>query len=229
MAIKILLLEDDPNLGLIVQEHLQHNEYDVALAVNGKDGLEMYKRGSYDLCLVDIMMPAMDGFTFVEEVRKTDDNTPLIFLTAKSLKEDKIRGFKAGCDDYVTKPFSIEELLLRVRAVLKRVRREEGESSLTKFKIGSFEFDSRKQILKSEGAEFNLTARESELLRILCLSKNKTVERNEVLNKIWGDESYFSGRSMDVFISKLRKYLKSDSRIDIKNIRGRGYKLVVSK
>jgi len=226
MSYKILLLEDDPNLGMIVQEHLQMNGCDVRLCVNGQEGFALYKKKSFDLCLVDVMMPKMDGFTFARQVREINENIPLIFLTAKSLKEDKIEGFKIGCDDYITKPFSVEELLLRIQAVLKRTGGSNNQE-LTCFEIGLYTFDSNRQILKSKKAEYNLTSKESELLRLLCLNQNKTLSRNIALRNVWEDESYFSGRSMDVFISRLRKYLKDDPHIEIVNVHGKGFKLVV--
>jgi DNA-binding response OmpR family regulator len=228
MSFKILLLEDDPNLGVMVQEHLQMNGYDVTLCVNGEKGILAYKKQQFDLCLVDIMMPKMDGFTFARKVRENDTNTPLIFLTAKSLKEDRIAGFKIGCDDYITKPFSVEELILRVQAVLKRTGKSDDQENLTYFEIGEYIFDSKKQILKGKREDFNLTSKESELLRLLCLNQDNTLERNVALRKIWNDDSYFSGRSMDVFISRLRKYLKDDSRIEIINVHGKGFKMVIS-
>ncbi len=224
---KILLVEDDPNLGFIVQEHLQLNGYEVTLCVNGKEGLAVFKKGSFDLCLADIMMPQIDGFTFAGELRRKDSDIPLIFLTAKSLKEDKIEGFKIGCDDYITKPFSVEELLLRIQAVLRRVQGTNRDDGRSEFEIGRFTFDSSKQVLVGKGKTVKLTSRESELLRLLCLHQNRTLERNIALRQIWGDEGYFSGRSMDVFVSKLRKYLKDDPRVEIINVHGKGYKLII--
>lgn len=226
---KILLLEDDPNLGLIVQEHLQLNGYEVTLAVNGEDGITLFDKEKYDLCLVDIMMPKMDGFSFARNIRQKDSDTPLIFLTAKSLKEDKIEGFQIGCDDYITKPFSVEELLLRIQAVLKRTGGADEKQTKTSFEIGIFSFDSKRQVLKGKKDEYNLTSKESELLRLLCLNQDRVLDRNTALKKIWGSESYFDGRSMDVFIFKLRKYLKDDNRIEIINIHGKGFKLIVSE
>lgn len=224
----ILLLEDDPNLGLIVQEHLKLNGYRVCLCVDGAEGLKAYAGDNFDLCLVDIMMPKMDGITFTHEIRGKGDDIPIIFLTAKSLQEDKIEGFKAGCDDYLTKPFSVEELLLRIQAILKRVQKDDKDSGCHLFEIGTYKFDSRKRLLSWKKQDYKLTTKEAELLRLLCLNLNRTLERNTALEKIWSDESYFSGRSMDVFISKLRKYLKDDPNIDIVNVHGKGFKLVVN-
>jgi DNA-binding response OmpR family regulator len=226
---KILLLEDDHNLGLIIAEHLRLNDFEVDLCKDGKAGLVKYAETAYDLCLVDIMMPKMDGFTFAAEVRKRDDAIPLIFLTAKSLQEDKIKGFKLGCDDYITKPFSVEELLLRIQAVLKRSRKAVKEAGRHMFNIGEYSFDSEKRILNSPANEYKLTSKEAELLRLLCLHINEVLDRGEALKQIWGDEGYFNSRSMDVFLTKLRKYLKDDSNISIVNIHGKGFKLLVNR
>ncbi len=227
-AAKILLLEDDPNLGALLKEHLQMRDFEVVLCVNGVDGLAAFKSGEYDLCLVDIMMPRMDGFAFTGEVRKSDGSVPIIFLTAKSLQEDKIEGFKIGCDDYVTKPFSMEELLLRIHAVLKRSKGSEGiTASQSSFEIGSYSFDYGKQVLENSKCKIKLTPKESELLRLLCIHKGRTLEREKALREIWGSTSYFSGRSMDVFISKLRKYFKDDDGIEIMGIHGKGFRLMV--
>jgi DNA-binding response OmpR family regulator len=229
MTRKVLLLEDDTNLGAILQEHLQAKGFQVKLCTNGEDGLRAHKAESYDLCLVDVMMPKKDGFTFAREARSTDQLTPLIFLTAKSLKEDRIEGFKIGGDDYVTKPFSIEELLLRIEAVLKRSSVRQGvDTAKNQFTIGAFAFDYTRQLLVRDATQLKLTPKESELLRLLCLHVNETVERDYALRTIWGNESYFSGRSMDVFVSKLRKYLKGDPSIEIMGIHGKGVRLVVS-
>ncbi|UCC43794.1 MAG: response regulator transcription factor [Candidatus Zixiibacteriota bacterium] len=227
-AIRVLLLEDDANLGLVLQEHLQMQGFEVTLCVNGVEGLEAYSRDRFDLCLVDVMMPKKDGFSFAREVRARDAEIPLIFLTAKSLKEDKVEGFRIGCDDYITKPFSVEELLLRISAVLRRAGTADDRiGPPTMFEIGSYTFDYTRQLLVREGHEVRLTSREAELLNLLCRHMNRTLERDQALREVWADESYFSGRSMDVFISKLRKYLKEDERIEILSVRGRGFRLVV--
>ncbi len=226
---KILLVEDDTNFGTILKEHLGMHGFNVQLCVDGEDGIQAFIKQSYDLCLVDVMMPKKDGFTFATEVRQRDEEIPLIFLTAKSLTEDKIKGFNIGCDDYITKPFSIEELLLRIQAVLKRSGKKEAEEELPdEFTLGNFTFDYPRQLLIINGTEQRLTPKESDLLRLLCVHQNKVLPRNTALRKIWGDESYFSGRSMDVFVSKLRKYLKADSRIEIMGIHGKGFRLVVN-
>lgn len=228
--IEILLLEDDANFGLILKEHLQMQGFGVTLCVNGADGWGKFQDNSYNLCLVDVMMPKMDGFTFAEKVRQSDQNIPLIFLTAKSLTEDKIKGFGIGCDDYMTKPFSIEELLLRIQAILKRVNAsDEDDNKQAVFNIGKFTFDYNRSVLTINDSERKLTPKEADLLRLLCINLNKTLNRNEALRKIWGNENYFSGRSMDVFVSKLRKYLKDDPQIEILGIHGQGIRLIESK
>ena len=228
MAHKILLVEDDPNLGFMIREHLQLNGFEVTLCVNGSDGIVAFRKDDFDLCLADIMMPKMDGFALAREIRREKPALPLIFLTAKSLTEDKIEGFRIGCDDYITKPFSIEELLLRIRAVLRRAGGTGGADARTDFEIGDYRFDSARQLLTGKGKKLDLTSRESELLHLLCIHVGQILDRGEALRRIWGDESYFNGRSMDVFISKLRKYLKDDPRVQIINVHGRGYKLIVS-
>ncbi len=223
----ILLLEDDPNLGLILQEHLTMNGFEAALAVDGTEGFAAYTKGQYDLCLVDVMMPRMDGFTFAREVRRIDQKTPLMFLTAKSLKEDRIEGLRIGADDYITKPFSMEELLLRIQAVLKRSGKEDRVAETpAEFALGSYTFLHEKRTLLRKGRSRRLTAREADLLRLLCLHKNATLDRNEALKELWGDDSYFNSRSMDVFVSKLRRYLKDDPTVEILSEHGRGFRLL---
>jgi DNA-binding response OmpR family regulator len=224
----ILLLEDDANLGFILKEHLELNGFGVTLCSNGVDGLAAYRNGRFTLLLVDVMMPKKDGFTMVNEVRATDHTTPIIFLTAKSLKEDKIKAFKIGCDDYVTKPFSMEELLLRIQAVLRRSAAPiDPPATPTRFAIGSHDFDYEKRVLSSNGKQHKLTTKEAELLRLLCLNMNRTLERDEALRVVWQDQNYFAGRSMDVFVSRLRKYFQGDKNVEIINVHGKGFKLVV--
>ncbi len=225
---KILLLEDDPNLGLIIQESLERQQFAVTLQPNGEDGLAVFTSGDFDLCLVDVMMPLRDGFSFAREVRKTNQEIPIIFLTARAMTEDKIKGFRIGCDDYVTKPFSMEELLLRIEAVMRRGRPDETAAATpTEFVLGDYRFDHAKLTLHHQNGAKNLTDKESELLRLLCLHKDRTLERSFALRTIWGDDSYHCGRSMDVFISRLRKYLKDDNRITIKAVHGQGFRLMV--
>ena len=227
-GVKILLLEDDANLGALVQEHLTMHGYEVTLCSDGQAGLERFRQDHFHLCLVDIMMPRMDGFSFVEEIRRHDEQISVIFLTAKSLKEDKIKGFKLGCDDYLTKPFSIEELLLRIQAILKRSHSGLKDKELPAiFQIGNYQFDHKRQILTIKSKKYRLTAREADVLRLLCLHMNETLERGVALLEIWGDDNYFNSRSMDVYITKLRKYLKEDPRVEILGIHGRGFRLTV--
>ena len=226
---KILLLEDDTNLGFILKEHLELNGFTVTHCSNGVEGLASYHNNQFVLALVDIMMPKKDGFAFAQEVRLHDQTTPIIFLTAKSLKEDKIEGFKIGCDDYITKPFSMEELLLRIHAVLKRSAPHTDSSSLpTRFMIGKYEFNYETQLLHIDNKQQKLTTKEAELLRLLCLDLNKILERDVALKAVWQDDSYFAGRSMDVFISRLRKYFQDDARVEIINVHGKGFKLIVN-
>jgi two-component system response regulator VicR len=225
----VLLLEDDPNLGLILKEHLDLNGFQVLLCGNGEEGLRIWQRGKFDLCLVDIMMPKRDGFSFAREVRQRDNQIPIIFLTAKSLREDRIQGFRIGADDYITKPFSIEELLLRIRAVLRRTGQIEVLQSLPKdFAIGSYRFVYSTRTLQRKARARKLTAREADLLRLLCLHLNETLDRSTALKQLWGDDSYYNGRSMDVFLSRLRRYFRADKTIEILNVHGRGVKLVVA-
>jgi len=224
--VKILLAEDDENLGALLREYLVAKGLKTDLFVNGELALEGFKKQSYDLCILDVMMPKMDGFTLAREIKKINASVPFIFLTAKSLKDDVIEGFSLGADDYMTKPFSMEELLFRIKAILRRTTNNPSESNDT-YTIGKYEFDSQKQILKSDGREQKLTTKESELLRLLCNNMNNVLERNFALKTIWQEDSYFNARSMDVYITKLRKYLKEDSSIQILNIHGKGYKLIV--
>jgi DNA-binding response OmpR family regulator len=225
---RVLLLEDDTNLGLVLQEHLQMNGFSVMLCANGEEGIAAFAKEEFDLCLVDIMMPKKDGFTFAREVRSQNQQVPLIFLTAKAMKEDKITGFRIGCDDYLTKPFSIEELLLRIEAVLRRSSPPTAAGGQVQFQIGSYLFDYQRQLLRRKEEDIKLTPTESELLRLLCSNLNRTLDRDKALREIWGNENYFTGRSMDVFISKLRKYLKDDSAVEIVSVHGKGYKLIVA-
>jgi two-component system, OmpR family, response regulator VicR len=225
----VLLLEDDPNLGIILQEHLELNGFGVTLRVNGEEGLTAFRKGSFDLCLVDVMMPRKDGFSFARDVRGTDKETPIIFLTAKAMKEDRIEGLRIGADDYLTKPFSMEELLLRIRAVLRRSGKEnDGSDTPREFSLGGYTFDPVKRTLSRGRSRKKLTARESDLLRLLCLHMNSTLDRNAALRELWGDDSYFNSRSMDVFISRLRKHLAADPGVEIQSVPGKGVKLVVS-
>ena len=229
--IRILLVEDDPNLSLVLQDYLELSGYMVELCYNGEEGLKAYKRKNFDLCIFDIMMPKKDGFTLAEEIRLENQSIPIIFLTAKSLKEDKIKGFQLGCDDYITKPFITEELSLRIKAILKRCQlADDAESEMKhEYKIGIFTFDYESMKLTSEDSKQALTKKEAGLLRLLCINKNKLLTREVALKTIWGENDYFIGRSMDVFITKLRKYLREDPNISITNIHGTGFELEVEE
>jgi len=225
---KILLVEDDPNLSLVIQDYLEMMDYTTKLCKDGEEGLNEFRIGKYDLVILDIMMPKMDGFSVAEEIRKFDDLTPIIFLTAKSLKEDRIKGFKIGCDDYISKPFSTEELSMRIKAILKRcliVEENINTDTRKTFKIGKFVLDYDNMLLKTDKSEQTLTRKEAALLKLLCMYKNKLLTRETALKAIWGDDDYFIGRSMDVFITKLRKHLSTDPNISITNVHGTGFKL----
>ena len=225
----ILLVEDDTNLSMVLQDYLEMLNFDITLCRNGKEGLIAFKSGKFNLCILDIMMPVMDGFTLAEEIRKADDKIPIVFLTAKSLKEDRIRGFRIGCDDYISKPFSTEELSLRIQAILKRCMTnfagETGKENGQVYQIGKYQYDSKNMILRFGKEEKVLTRKENALLRLLVDNKNQLLTREVALKSVWGDDDYFIGRSMDVFIAKLRKYLKEDSSISITNVHGTGFKL----
>jgi DNA-binding response OmpR family regulator len=224
---KILLIEDDPNLGFILNENLELQGFEVKLCAEGEEGLAAYHRDQFDLCLIDVMLPKKDGFALAREIRKTNRDIPIIFLTAKSLKDDRIEGFKIGGDDYITKPFSMEELVLRIQAVLKRTKPAAERKGKNIFAIGRYTFDYEQQNLQISGKPQKLTSKEAELLKLLCLHVNEVLERELALKLVWGEDSYFNGRSMDVFISKLRKYLQEDRNVEIMNVHGRGFKLVV--
>ncbi len=227
---KILLVEDDTNLGQILKEYLDVKGYDTTLARDGEAGLKAFPRDEYAICILDVMMPKVDGFTLATEIRKMDTDIPIIFVTAKSMKEDTIQGFTVGGDDYITKPFSMEELLLRIKAILKRTFKSPEEDQ-SRFSIGEYMFDSDAQTLthSGNGENHKLTSKESALLKLLCLRKNQMLDRSVALKKIWFDDNYFNSRSMDVYITKLRKYLKSDENIQIINVHGQGFKLVELK
>jgi len=231
MTNKILLVEDDQNFGDVLRSYLEMHEFDVTLATDGEAGLEKYNQAKYDLCIFDVMMPKKDGFTLAQEIREKDKQTPIIFLTAKTLKEDVVEGFKIGADDYITKPFNSEELLLRVQAILKRSSTEVDEKEdIKEFDIGNYHFNYPLRILtrKDEEGESKdkLSPKEAHLLRLFCLYKNDVLPRSIALTKIWGDDNYFTARSMDVFVTKLRKYLKKDSNLEIVNIHGNGFRLI---
>jgi DNA-binding response OmpR family regulator len=228
---KILLVEDDPNLGLLLQDYLQlKGKFDVVLCTDGEEGLQAFTKASYDLLILDVMMPKKDGFTLGKDVRKINPHVPIIFATAKGMIEDKTEAFTLGGDDYITKPFRIEELLLRINALLKRTDSAEKKEELqpSRFEIGKYQFDYTTQIIAIDGTQQKLSTKEAELLRLLCLKRNEVLTREEALLHIWHDYNYFNGRSMDVFLSKIRKYLKDDPSVEIINVHGKGYKLLVN-
>ena len=222
---KILLCEDDENLGMLLSEYLQAKNYDATLCKDGEEGYREFLKNKFDICVLDVMMPRKDGFTLCGDIKQVNPDMPVIFLTAKALKEDVIDGFKLGADDYITKPFSMEELVLRIEAILRRVKGKKGKE-VTMYKIGAFTFDTQKQTLMIEDKVTKLTTKESELLSLLCAHVNTILERNYALKTIWIDDNYFNARSMDVYITKLRKHLKDDRSIEIINIHGKGYKLI---
>lgn len=227
---KILLAEDDVNLGFLIQDYLEMLEYEVVLCNDGEKAYKAFRENYHtiDLCLLDIMMPIKDGFTLAEEIRKTDKTIPIIFLTAKNMKDDKVKGFKIGADDYITKPFSSEELGLRIEAVLRRCAQPGTHHKEQKvFHLGQYEFNYPNQQLNYNSKTRNLTKREAEVLYLLAINKNELVRREIALQSIWGENDYFKGRSMDVYITKLRKYLSDDKNINIVNIHGTGFKLEV--
>ncbi len=229
---KILLAEDDPNLGDILKDYLElKGKFDVSLCKDGEEALRQFNKEKFDLCILDVMMPRKDGFTLGKEIRKIDANIPIIFATAKGMMEDKTEAFSLGGDDYITKPFRVEELLLRIHALLKRASRsdkQQDDELQDKFQIGEYHFDYVAQQIAYQGHQQKLSTKEAELLRLLCIKKNDVLTREEALLKIWHDDNYFNGRSMDVFLSKLRKYLREDPKVEIVNVHGKGYKLLVS-
>ncbi len=225
-TIRVLLAEDDENLGFLLKEYLQAKEYDVDLYKDGEKAYRGFQNNYYDICILDVMMPIKDGFTLAKEIRMANPAMPILFLTAKSLKEDVIEGFSIGADDYMTKPYSIEELLMRIEAILRRTRKDSPDTEQSSFQIGRYLFDATKQTLQLDDEVRKLTTKESELLKYLCINKNSLLDRNFALKTIWVDDSYFNARSMDVYITKLRKYLADDPTIEIINVRGKGFKLI---
>lgn len=221
----ILLCEDDENLGMLLREYLQAKGFSADLYPDGESGYKAFLKGKYDICVLDVMMPKKDGFTVAQEIRSVNAEIPIIFLTARQLKEDIFEGFKIGADDYITKPFSMEELVFRIEAILRRVKGKKGKE-VTIYRIGQFTFDTQKQQLMIGDKVTKLTTKESELLNLLCQHINEILERNYALKTIWIDDNYFNARSMDVYITKLRKHLKEDPSIEIINIHGKGYKLI---
>ncbi len=228
---KILLVEDDRNFGDVLKSYLEMNDFDITLATDGEQGLETFKKSKYDLCIFDVMMPKKDGFTLAKEVRDIDSEVPIIFLTAKTLKEDIVEGFRIGADDYITKPFNSEELLLRVYAILKRSgKKADPSEDIKEFELGNFHFNYPLRELTfnpSTTKELDkLSPKEAHLLRLFCVYKNDVLPRSVALTKIWGEDNYFTARSMDVFVTKLRKYLAKDKDLEIVNIHGNGFRLI---
>ena len=223
---KILLAEDDPNFGLVLKDYLMLNGYDVTLCVDGVDALTEFKRTRYDLCISDVMMPRKDGFTMAAEIKKANPKQPIIFLTAKTMKDDVLQGYKTGADDYIVKPFDSEVLLYKIKAVLSRNNSYDGETERL-INIGHFVFDTLERTLTINGTSAKMSPKEADLLKMLCSSEGQIIERQKLLLKVWGDDSYHNSRSMDVYVTKLRKYLKDDPRIEIENLHATGFKLHV--
>ncbi len=223
---RILLCEDDTNLGMVLKNYLELNDYDVVLERDGRLGLAAFQREKFDICLLDVMMPHMDGFTLAEEIRDVDPDIPLFFLSAKTMKEDIIQGYKLGADDYITKPFDSEVLMHKIKAILKRNEEMTKEAENMEFDLGGFHFNPKLRELTFEDKKLTLSPKENELLRMLAEHKNDLLPREKALKKIWGSDTYFNGRSMDVYIAKLRKYLKDDENLEIVNIHGNGFRLV---
>jgi DNA-binding response OmpR family regulator len=224
---KILLAEDDINLGSVLKQYLNAKNYDVELSIDGEDAFKNFMENEYDLCILDVMMPKKDGFTLAKDIRRINSKIPIIFLTVRSMKEDVLKGFEIGADDYITKPFNMEELLMRIEAILRRTGRLT-ESKQTVFQIGKFTFDSVRQTLKIGDKVRKLTTKENELLKLLASNMNEVVERNYALKLVWGDDSFFNARSMDVYITKLRKYLADDPSVKIINVHSVGFKLITN-
>ena len=224
---KLLLAEDDENLGLLLKEYLIAKGFDADLYPDGEAAYKGFMKGHYDICVLDIMMPKKDGFSLAKDIRIVNTDIPILFLTAKNMKEDVLEGFKLGADDYITKPFSMEELILRIEAILRRTSQDKQDSAQQVFTLGKFSFDTRKQILSEGDNAVKLTTKESDLLKLLCQNANKILERNYALKSIWIDDNYFNARSMDVYITKLRKHLKAEESVEIINVHGKGYKLIV--
>jgi len=226
--INILLAEDDRNLGTILKAYLEAKGFNTTLGVNGQEALKAYQKQKFDFCIIDVMMPVMDGFSLAREIRLSDKEIPILFLTAKSMQEDKLKGFEVGADDYLTKPFNMEELVARIRAILRRASESKEEPMQDVFPLGSLKFDRTRQVLLTKDKEIRLTSKESALLELLCEHLNETVDRSIALTRIWHDDSYFNARSMDVYVTKLRKYLKADPSVELMNVHGVGFKLVAA-
>jgi len=223
---RILLCEDDTNLGMVLKNYLELNDYEVVLERDGRLGFAAFQREKFDICLLDVMMPHVDGFTLAEDIRDIDPDVPLFFLSAKTMKEDIINGYKLGADDYITKPFDSDVLMMKIKAILKRNEEELRISENTEFDLGNYHFNPKLRELSINGKMQTLSPKENDLLKMLAENKNDLLSREKALKKIWGSDTYFNGRSMDVYIAKLRKYLKEDENIEIVNIHGNGFRLV---
>ncbi|MCB9202658.1 MAG: response regulator transcription factor [Flavobacteriales bacterium] len=226
---KILLVEDDLSFGSILKDYLMIKDFDVTHAINGEDGLSKFKQKEYDICILDVMMPKKDGFTLAKEIKELNSKTPIVFLTAKDMREDVLKGYKIGADDYITKPFDSELLLYKIKAIIQRNFKSEDENEEYLFRISDFTFDSKMRILTINSKSEKLSPKENELLKMLCINKDDILYRDEALRKIWKKDNYFSSRSMDVYIAKLRKILKQDKNVEIINIHGEGFRLLVNK
>jgi len=222
-GLKIFMVEDDKNFGAVMKSYLSIHDYEVEWVDDGALAVRTFESQSFDLCILDVMLPHVDGFTIAAEIRKRNEHVPIIFLTAKTLKKDILEGFRLGADDYITKPFDSEVLLMKIKAILKRNRMVSSSESKDEFQIGKYQFNAALRTISFDEEVTKLSPKESELLRMLCLHMNKVLPREEALNSIWGEESYFTTRSMDVFMSKLRKYLKDDPSVEINTVHGSGY------
>lgn len=227
--LKILVVEDDPNLGAILSEYIEAKGFQIKLCTDGQQGFNAFAKDDFDFCILDIMMPVKDGFTLAKEIRKINRHVPVIFLTAKSMKEDAIEGFRVGADDFITKPFSMEVLLARIQAIMRRSNVVAGDSNNAVFRIGKFSFNYKLRTLNNVNKKRKLTTKENELLKLLCLNLNDVLDRTTALKAVWGDDSYFNSRSMDVYITKLRKYFEEDENVEIVNVHGIGFKLFVNE
>jgi DNA-binding response OmpR family regulator len=228
MSKRILLVEDDPSLGFVIKDNLSIKGYDVTLCRDGEEAEKSFNLNSYNLCIFDIMLPRKDGFSLAREVRQKNKNIPILFLSAKSMVEDKLEGFQTGADDYITKPFSLEELYYRIEVFLRRSNEDAVVPQHHVYNVGQYTFDYTRLTISKEGFEKSLTQKEAEVLKMLCQNRDRVLKREEILNQIWGDDDYFMGRSLDVFISKLRKYLKEDSSLQIVNYHGVGFRLEIA-
>jgi DNA-binding response OmpR family regulator len=223
--LKVFMVEDDRNFGAVMKSYLNIHDYEVEWVDDGGRAMDVYESSSFDICILDVMLPHVDGFTIASAIRKKDENIPIIFLTAKTLKKDILEGFRLGADDYITKPFDSEILLMKIKSILKRNKNARSSAQQDLFRIGKFIFNSATRIIRSDEHEYRLSPKESELLKLLCIYENEVLPREEALTSIWGEESYFTTRSMDVFMSKLRKYLKDDPSVEIETVHGSGYML----